>query len=150
MTLTVADRLALADVVHGYAAAVDDRRFDDAAELFTESAQFKLPSPPQSLEPTIVHAGREAIRAAIGAVSAVPRTQHAIVGEVYWSESADAAGGRVACVAHHWSPRADGVSDVVWHAVYDDSYLLTEVGWRIQVRALTINAIETRPMRRLR
>ena len=150
MTLSVADRLALADVVHAYAAAVDDRRFDDAAELFTESAQLTLPDPPQTLEPVRSHGGRGAIRDAIGEVAAVARTEHAIVGEVYWSESADAAGGRVACVAHHWSPRGDGVSDVVWHIRYDDGYVRTPSGWRIQSRALTINAVETRPVRRLR
>ena len=32
MPLTVADRLALTDLVHRYAAAVDDRRFDDVVE----------------------------------------------------------------------------------------------------------------------
>lgn len=39
--------------------------------------------------------------------------------------------------------------DVVWHLRYDDDYRLTDEGWRISRRALTINAIETRPMRRL-
>ena len=33
---------------------------------------------------------------------------------------------------------------------YDDEYLRTRAGWRIHGRALTINAIETRPVRRLR
>jgi hypothetical protein len=39
---------------------------------------------------------------------------------------------------------------VVWHLRYDDEYALTDSGWRISRRALTINAIETRPVRRLR
>jgi hypothetical protein len=38
MTLAVEDRLALADLVHLYAAAVDDRRFGDVAELLSETA----------------------------------------------------------------------------------------------------------------
>jgi hypothetical protein len=156
MMLNVYDRVALADAVHGYAAAVDDRRFDDAAELFTDTAQLKLPDPPQFLEPIRLHEGREAIRAAIASVTAVPRTEHAIVGEVYWAESADAARGRIACIAHHWSQREAGASpgggftDLAWHLRYDDLYVRTSAGWRIQFRALTINAIETRPVRRVR
>jgi len=39
---------------------------------------------------------------------------------------------------------------VVWHLRYDDDYQLTDAGWQIARRALTINAIETRPVRRLR
>ena len=39
--------------------------------------------------------------------------------------------------------------DVVWHLRYDDDYELTDAVWRISRRALTINAIETRPVRRL-
>ncbi|OOK76924.1 hypothetical protein BZL29_3716 [Mycobacterium kansasii] len=37
----------------------------------------------------------------------------------------------------------------MWHLRYDDEYRLTESVWRIGSRALTINAIETRPVRRL-
>jgi 3-phenylpropionate/cinnamic acid dioxygenase small subunit len=150
MTLNAADRLALTDIVHSYAAAVDDHRFDDAAELFTETAHLKLPDPPQSLEPVRLNEGRRAIRSAIAAVAAVQRTEHAIVGEVYWSGAKDTARGRITCAAHHFSQREDGYSDLVWHARYDDLYARTEDGWRIQVRTLTINAIEVRPVRRLR
>jgi hypothetical protein len=42
------------------------------------------------------------------------------------------------------------VTDLVWHLRYDDEYLRTPSGWRIHGRALTINAIETRPVRHLR
>jgi SnoaL-like domain len=150
MTLNVDDRMALADLVHAYAAAIDDRRFEDAAELFTDTAELKLPDPPQFLEPTRNHAGRDAIRSALDIVAAVPRTEHAIVGEVYWADTIDAARGRIACVAHHWSPRGDDFTDLVWHARYDDHYARIDSGWRIQLRALTINAIETRPVRRVR
>jgi len=34
-----------------YAAAVDDRRFDDVVELFTETAELHLPDPPRTLDP---------------------------------------------------------------------------------------------------
>jgi hypothetical protein len=150
MTLSVDDRTALSDLVHRYAANVDDRQFDSAAKLFTATAELTVPEPPDALEPIHAHRGQEAIAAAVAAVTAVTRTEHAIVGEVY-DEAARSgtARGRIACIAHHWSRRGDEVVDAVWHLRYDDDYELTDEGWRIGRRALTINAIETRPARRL-
>jgi hypothetical protein len=153
MTPSVTDRAALRDLVHRYAANVDDRQFDSVAALFTVTAELVLPDPPASLEPIHAHRGEEAIAAAVAAVARVVRTQHAIVGEVYDDgPRAASARGRVACVAHHWTQRAsdaDELVDVAWHLRYDDEYEATEAGWRISRRALTINAIEILPVRRV-
>jgi hypothetical protein len=154
MSLTVSDRLALADLVHLYASAVDDRRFTDVVELFTHTAELRLPDPPRSLEPVRRHHGRDGVRSAMAALadpSKVTRTEHAIVGEVYApGDGVDYALGRISCIAHHWTIAADQITDLVWHLRYDDEYLRTPAGWRIHGRALTINAIESRPVRRLR
>jgi hypothetical protein len=151
VTLTASDRLALADLVHLYAATVDDRRFDDVIELFTDTAELRLPDPPGALEPVRLHRGRDGVRTAMATLGAIDRTEHAIVGEVYAAgPQVDYALGRITCVAHHWTRQADQVTDLVWHLRYDDEYLRTTSGWRIHGRALTINAIETRPVRRLR
>ncbi len=150
MTLSADDRMALSDLVHRYAARVDDRQFNAVVELFTAAAELSLPEPPAALKPIHSHRGQEALAAAVAAVAAVARTEHAIIGEVY--DNAPRPGtarGRIGCVAHHWDQRGDEVVDVVWHLRYDDEYELTEGGWRISRRALTINAIETRPVRRL-
>lgn len=150
MTLPIADRLAVADLVHLYAAAVDDRRFDDVVELFTETAELHLPDPPRILDPIRVLHGRDGVRAAMKAL-VVARTEHAIVGEVYSEGPVPGyALGRITAIAHHWTRRAEEVSDLVWHIRYDDEYMWTKSGWRIHGRALTINAIEARPVRRLR
>jgi hypothetical protein len=151
MSLNVYDRVALADLVHLYASAIDDRRFVDVVELFTDTAELRLPDPPRSLEPVRRYHGHDGVREAIGAVVAVTRTEHAIVGEVYaTADDPDYALGRITCIAHHWSVSGDQITDLVWHLRYDDEYLRTRAGWRIHGRALSINAIETRPVRRLR
>ena len=151
MSLRTSDRLAVADLVHLYASAVDDRRFDDVVELFTATAELRLPDPPRSLEPVRRHHGRDGVRAAMAALASVTRTEHAIVGEVYaLGDSVDYALGRITCIAHHWTIADDQITDVVWHLRYDDEYLRTPAGWRFHGRALTINAIETHPVRRLR
>lgn len=147
----MADRLAISDLVHVYASAVDDRRFPEVIELFTEAAELRLPDPPQSLEPIRRHYGRNGVRTAMAALAQVTRTEHAIVGEVYARASdSDSALGRIACIAHHWTVAGESVTDVVWHLRYDDEYLRTANGWRIHARALTINAIETPAVRRVR
>jgi SnoaL-like domain len=149
MTLSADDRGALSDLVHRYAANVDDRQFNSVAELFTPEGELVVPEPPAALVPIQTHHGRDAIAVAVASVAAVARTEHAIIGEVYDAVPRPGiAKGRVACIAHHWTQRGDEVVDAVWHLRYDDEYELTE-RWRISRRALTINAIETRPVRRL-
>nr|WP_155910614.1 MULTISPECIES: nuclear transport factor 2 family protein [unclassified Mycolicibacterium] len=149
--LTLADRLELTDLVHRYAAAVDDRRFDDVIELFTTTAELIVPDPPRTLEAVTALHGHDGVRAAMAALSGVARTQHEIVGEVY-SAAPDHALGRITCVAHHWTRGTNPaeITDLVWHLRYDDEYQPTPAGWRIRRRALTLNAIETRLGRRLR
>ena len=150
MTLSASDRSALSDLVHRYAAGVDDRQFDAVAALFTEGAELVVPEPPTVLTPLHSHRGRPAIATAVATVGAVARTEHAIVGEVYDDgPRPGTARGRIACVAHHWTQRADEVLDAAWHLRYDDDYESTDAGWRITRRSLTVNAIETRPVRRL-
>jgi len=148
--MTVADRAGLADLVHRYAAAVDDRRFDDAVNLFVTDGELVVPDPPGCLTPVTHHVGHLAIRDAARAVAAVDRTEHAIVGEVYIAIGPGRATGRIACVAHHWSRRDEQIGDLVWHLRYDDEYVQTHQGWLFSRRALTINAIETLVVRRLR
>lgn len=146
-------RIALGDLAHRYAAYVDDRQFDSVAALFTATAELVLPEPPAVLVPIQPHLGRDAIARAVAAVAQTMRTEHAIVGEVYESSppgDETRARGRIACIAHHWSERADELVDVIWHLRYDDEYRRVDTGWRISRRALTINAIETQPVRRVR
>lgn len=151
MNLSGSDRVALSDLVHRYAAGVDDREFDSVTILFTETAELIVPEPPAILDPVHPHRGQQAINAAVAAVTQVARTEHAIVGEVYDAgPRPGSARGRIACIAHHWNQRAAELIDAVWHLRYDDEYESTDSGWRINRRALTINAIETRPIRRLR
>src|ERR1700750_2903812 len=136
MSLNAFDRLALADLVHLYASAVDDRRFHNVVELFTETAELRLPDPPRSLEPVRRHHAHDGVRAAMSALASVTRTEHAIVGEVYApGDDANYALGRITCIAHHWTAEADRITVLVWHLRYDDEYMRGPAGWRIHGRA---------------
>jgi ketosteroid isomerase-like protein len=146
-----ADRIELSALVHGYAAGVDDRDIDAVVELLSPDAELVLPNPPDVLTPVQAHRGANAIRAALDAVTTVGRTHHSIDSEVYRrSAEHDVAHGRIGGTAHHWSRHHDTITDVVWYLRYDDDYVHTDSGWLITRRALTIDAIETRPARRMR
>ncbi|GAY13377.1 nuclear transport factor 2 family protein [Mycobacterium sp. shizuoka-1] len=151
MSLSVADRLALSDLVSHYAAAVDDQDVPAVVGLFAGDGELVLPEPPDVLIPVRSHRGPAAIAQALGAATSVGRTHHGIDSQVYSpGAGSDLAQGRIGATAHHWSRRADGVTDLVWYLRYDDEYVRAESGWLIVRRALTIDAIETRPARRLR
>jgi hypothetical protein len=152
MTLSADDRAALSDLVHRYAARVDDRQFDLAVDLFTPDAELLLPDPPATLAPIRQQHGHGAISAAIATVASTIRTQHAIVGEVFDTDlSPGVARGRIACIAHHWVRHEEQTRDVTWHLRYEDEYRrVADAEWRIRFRALTIDAIDTRPIRQVR
>jgi hypothetical protein len=131
----------LSQLVHRYALTVDEG--GDVAALFTDDGVLVSPDPPKVLVPTVEHVGHDAITAAM---ADLPKTFHAVVGEVY---SVDAAGatGRIACVAHHVIAPD---TDLVWHLRYADDYRQVDGRWLIARRELTVELIETRPLKRVR
>ena len=149
--MNTADRIELSALVHRYAAAIDDGEIDAVVELLSPEAELVLPNPPDVLAPVHAHRGATAIRAALHAVTTVGRTHHSIDSEIYRGGAEDdVAHGRIGGTAHHWSRQHDTITDLVWYLRYDDDYRRTESGWLLTRRALTIDAIETRPARRLR
>ena len=152
MTLTAADRLELSELVHRYAGYVDARRFGDLAELFTADAELVMPKPPKHLEPCVSRTGHAGVLDAMTALTGITRTHHGILGEIYTSENdaGDTATGDITGVAHHWISDGGKVTDHVWHLRYRDVYQRVGPAWRIAIRALTIDAIETRTTRQVR
>ena len=134
------------ELAHCYAAAVDDRDFPAVAALFVPDAVLAVPRPPTSLDPVDEFVGPDGVLEAMGALAAVPRTFHEIVGEVY-----DGTCGRIACVAHHLTPGKDGtVTDHVWLVRYLDDYVDTPEGWRFARREVHVDAVEARVLKAAR
>lgn len=133
-------RLRLADLVHRYAALVDDRRRDDVAALFAEDGVLVLPDPPARLDAHREVVGRDAITRHLSVLDDLDLTVHHVVGEVYDRTGPGSATGRVACVAHHVS----GDRDLEWLLHYRDQYVEREGAWLLARRSLSIDAITTR------
>ncbi len=148
--MTPEDRLALHDLGHRYAACVDDRDLGRVAALFTDDAVLAVPEPPHRLHPVIEHHGPGGVRAALEALEPFRRTLHEVTGVVISAgDDPDISLGRVTGVAHHYLDRADGILDVCWRVRYDDRYRRTPDGWRVSRRAVSILALETRPVRQV-
>lgn len=145
------DRAALQDLVQAYAHLVDARAFDQVAALFTQDAELVAPAPPDHLSPHRTLAGRQAIRDELAQLSGFETTVHAVQGHVLTSVSPTEALGHVRCEAHHVStrPGEGGVRDLVWLVRYEDTYRRDEQGWRFARRAITIDSIDVRTVKRV-
>lgn len=144
--LAVDDRLALADLVHRYAARVDDRDHAGVAELFCEDGVLATPAPPQHLDPVAEHVGRTAVRRALAGLDGMAATFHAVTGAVFDAEHPDRATGRVACLAHHVTRHDDRPRDLVWAVTYRDDYRRTSDGWLFARRAVHVTFVATQPL----
>ncbi|MFC7495764.1 MULTISPECIES: nuclear transport factor 2 family protein [unclassified Nocardioides] len=148
MTVDAGDRPAIHELVHRYAAYVDDRDLDGVAGLFTGDAVLVVPEPPDHLAPVREHHGPDGVRAALEALAPFRRTLHEVTGIVL-DPDADAVRGRVTGAAHHYLERPDGLLDVCWRVRYDDRYVRTPDGWRFARRAVHVVALETAPVRQV-
>ncbi|GAA3093629.1 nuclear transport factor 2 family protein [Streptosporangium carneum] len=150
-TLTAEDRGLLADLVARYALFADNQDIAALARLFTDDGVLVLPEPPKTLGPALTHTGHDEILRAMSSLERIPVTFHALVGQVFDAGPEPlTATGTVACAAHHLTARAGEPSDLVWHLRYRDRYRREGGTWRIAHRAIQIDWIETRPVRRWR
>lgn len=149
--VALADRVALQDLVQAYAHLVDARAFDRVAALFTEDAELVAPAPPDHLSPHRVVSGPEAIRGELAQLLGFETTVHAVQGQVVTQVSSTEAVGHVRCEAHHLSTRPDqgGARDLVWLIRYDDTYHRDGKHWRFARRAITIDSIDVRTVKRV-
>jgi ketosteroid isomerase-like protein len=147
-SLDPADRHALHDLVHRYAAAVDDQDADAVTDLFTADATLVVPDPPGRLDAFVEHHGPDGVRAALAALGQFRRTVHEVTGVVI-DPDGDGARGRISGVAHHYLERDGALTDIRWRLRYVDRYVRTRPGWRIARRAVTVLAIETSPARQV-
>lgn len=151
MNLPTADRIALHDLVHRYAADVDRRAFADVAGLFLPEGVLTMPDPPDRLDPVTEHTGHAAIQDALSALDSFSLTSHEVAGAVFDPDvSAHQATGRITCVAHHLSRDTERHADVVWHLRYHDRYTNIDGQWLFTARSAHIDFIETRTPRRVR
>jgi hypothetical protein len=142
------DRLALSDLVNRYAYLVDAARFDEVSKLYVPDGVLVTPVPPRELCPVSEIRGHDAIVEELRRLEPFAMTFHGLLGQVITAIDDDHAHGRVNCVAHHVAAAGRNVEDLVWHLRYDDRYVRAEGDWLLERRAITIELIESRPVKR--
>ena len=153
--LSTDDRVALTDLVHRYAALVDDRDPAGVAALFTPDGVLATAAPPRDLDPVAESVGRAAVHQTMSALASLEATFHAITGTVFdadgdpTKEPATAI-GRVSCLAHHVTRGEDGPRDLVWAITYRDRYTRTAEGWRFARRSMHITFVATQSLKSAR
>ena len=139
--LTAADRLDLVDLVHRYAAAVDERAWAAAAALFVPAGRLVVPDPPASMSPTRVAVGGPAIRAVLEPLADLALTVHHVTGSTWTVDGTDHARGRSTCLALHVE-RGEKAPSWTWHLVYADHAVRTAAGWLLAERELHLRLVE--------
>jgi uncharacterized protein (TIGR02246 family) len=142
----VADRLAIADLVHAYAQGVDRRDAEAVAHLFTEDGTFVAYATPGATEPTSRSQGWSEITKAIGMARHYRQTTHTI-GSHLAAVEGDRATGETRCVAYHVLGEEGAETLLVWHILYSDTYARLADGWRIRERVLRVDLVSDQRLR---
>lgn len=140
------DRIAIAELLHAYAQAVDRRDATGAAALFTLDGELVVWSEPAAESPPILK-GRDQIARALAGLDRYRATFHEISSHTIELEH-DTATGRTACVAHHVSGSDSEERDRVWYLNYTDTFEREPGGWRIARRELRVEIVEEYPLSR--
>src|SRR5262245_15376582 len=123
------DRQAIVDLTVAYSYALDGRRFDDLDDVFLPDATADLG---RRLE------GRAAIKDRIrDALVPLDASQH-LVATHQVQVDGDRASGRCYLQAQHVRASADGGSLFMVGGRYEDRYVRTDDGWRIEHRTLVV------------
>ena len=142
----LADRLALRDLVEGYARCADRCDGPGLAALFELDGELRVRRP-QELAPSTVLRGRDEIAIAIGRLSRYDATFHLVANQYVTLAGAEAT-AEVYCLAHHVSSDPDGEHehgrDHVMVIRYADRYRRNPDGWRFVERELHVDWTEDR------
>jgi len=129
VTDQLADRQAIVDLTIAYSYALDDRRFDDLDDVFLPDATAELG---WLLE------GRDAIKDRIrDALVPLDASQHLLAAHQVQLDG-DRATGRCYLQAQHVRVDADGGPLFMVGGRYEDRYVRSLDGWRIEHRSLVI------------
>ena len=138
------DRLAIADLVHSYAQAVDRRDAGAAALLFTQDGELVVYSEAGAGPPSTLR-GRDEIARALTGLERYSVTFHEISSHTVELKD-DTAGSRTACVAHHVTGAKGEERDRIWHLNYTDTMRRELEGWRIARRVLRVEFVKESPL----
>jgi hypothetical protein len=139
-----ADRLAIRELVDGYAHCADRRDASGQKALFTEDTRFVVYMDGQGSAPTQVLDGREALTPVFDDLNRYQATMH-FNGQSTVALDGNRASGESYCIAHHvFTEDGERKLMVAWLR-YGDTFVKVDGDWLFAERNLYVDWTETRP-----
>lgn len=134
---SLADRIALRDLVDAYALEADRADGKAVAALFVANGWMTLWLDPTRDEPTSHRFGRREIAAAIESLGRYHATHH-VVSSARATVRGDRARGVAMCVAHHLEGEPSDLRDRVMYIHYKDTFIRNDGQWWFECRDLRV------------
>src|SRR2546422_8148240 len=138
-----ADRLAIRELVDGYAHCADRRDADGQKSLFTEDTKFVVYMDGEGTDPTQELSGREALTPVFADLNRYEATTQ-FNGQSTIARDRDRATGESYCLAHHLFTEGGGRKLMVASLRYHDAFLKRSGTWLFAERKLYLDWTETR------
>jgi ketosteroid isomerase-like protein len=141
-----ADRLAIRELIEGYAHCADRRDAKGQMSLFTEDTHFvvfmnaKDPKPSQELH------SREALAPVFADLNKYAATTHFVGQSTIFTLSADRAKGEAYCLAHHVTVEGEKRRLMVASLRYLDTFVKMKGTWLFAERVLYVDWLEERAL----
>ena len=141
-----ADRLAIRELIEGYAHCADRRDAKGQMSLFTEDTHFvvfmnaKDPKPSQELH------SREALAPVFADLNKYAATTHFVGQSTIFTLSADRATGEAYCLAHHVTVEGEKRRLMVASLRYLDTFVKMKGTWLFAERLLYVDWLEERAL----
>lgn len=140
-----ADRLAIRDLVDGWAHCADRRLPRQQAELFLPEGTVSVyMGDPETTEPAQTIQGHDALAESFGVLNNYEHTTH-FNGQSTVTLDGETATGESYCLAHHVWSEDEARKLMVMSIRYLDRFTKTEGGWRFADRKLIVDWTDTRP-----
>ena len=141
-----ADRLAIRELVEGYAHCADRRDAKGQMALFTEDTHFVVYMNAQDPKPSMDLHARDALAPVFADLNKYDATTHFVGQSTIFTLSADQATGEAYCLAHHVTVNGEKRRLMVASLRYYDTFVKTDGTWLFAERQLYVDWVDERAL----
>jgi ketosteroid isomerase-like protein len=141
-----ADRLAIRELVEGYAHCADRRDAKGQMSLFTEDTHFVVYMDGKNPTPTEELHSREALAPVFAELNKYAATTHFVGQSTIFTLTADRGTGETYCLAHHVTIEGGKRRLMVASLRYLDTFVKIDGSWLFAERLLYVDWLEERAL----
>ena len=141
-----ADRLAIRELVEGYAHCADRRDAKGQMSLFTEDTRFVVYMDAKNPTPTQELYSREALAPVFAELNKYAATTHFVGQSTIFTLTADRGTGETYCLAHHVTIEGGKRRLMVASLRYLDTFVKIDGSWLFAERLLYVDWLEERAL----